>query len=132
MRSRAVLLSAVASLATLGVGLAAQAHSISYVGAHQSGKASYGVDLLAQGAGGRVVTLTAQDRGTHINLRSQPTVRSRAIGYGLPGDQVSLLECVQDTDTRGSDLNWCRVRFPRSGAVGWIRSDFIIFSDDGE
>jgi hypothetical protein len=80
----------------------------------------------------RIGTLTAHDRGSQINLRSQPTVRSRANGYGLAGDQVNILECVQDGDTAGSDLNWCKVQFLESGAIGWIRSDFIIFPSDGE
>jgi hypothetical protein len=79
----------------------------------------------------RVGTLIAHERGSQINLRSQPTVNSRAIGYGLAGDQVNILQCQQDTDTAGSDLNWCQVKFLESGAVGWMRSDFIIFPSDG-
>ncbi len=79
----------------------------------------------------RVGTLIAHDRGSQINLRSQPTARSRAMGYGLAGDQVNILQCQQDTDTAGSDLNWCQVKFLESGAVGWIRSDFISFPSDG-
>jgi hypothetical protein len=79
----------------------------------------------------RVATLSSREWGSHINLRSQPTVRSRAQGYGLAGDQVNILECVQDSDTAGSDLNWCQVQFLESGAIGWVRSDFIIFPSDG-
>jgi hypothetical protein len=94
---------------------------------------SYGTGPVSQGTGGtRVATLVAHERGSQINLRSEATVRSRAIGYGLAGDQVNILECVQDRDTAGSDLNWCRVQFLGSGAIGWIRSDFIIFPSDGE
>lgn len=59
------------------------------------------------------------------------TTRSRAIAYGLPGDRIDILQCELDTDTPGSDLNWCRVQFAESGAIGWIRSDFIIFPSDG-
>ncbi|MGG6295601.1 SH3 domain-containing protein [Leptolyngbya sp. AN02str] len=77
-------------------------------------------------------TLTARSSNARINVRSQPTINSSAPHYGLVGDRVQILRCVQDTDTRGSDLNWCNVRFPNSGATGWIRSDFIIFSDGGE
>jgi SH3-like domain-containing protein len=83
-------------------------------------------------SGNRVGTLVAHGRGSQINLRSQPTINSRAVGYGLAGDQVNILECQQDTDTPGSDLNWCKVQFLVSGATGWIRSDFIIFPSDGE
>ena len=93
---------------------------------------SYGTGPVSQGTGGtRVGTLVAHDRGSQINLRSEATARSRAVGYGLAGDQVNILECVQDRDTAGSDLNWCRVQFLGSGAIGWIRSDFIIFPSDG-
>lgn len=85
----------------------------------------------AQGSGQRIGTLVAHDRDSQINLRSQSTVQSRAIGYGLAGDRVNILQCTQDTDTPGSNLNWCRVQFLESGATGWIRSDFIVFPSDG-
>ena len=90
--------------------------------------ASYGSGPIT---GSRVGTLQAYDRGSQINLRSEPTIYSGSLGYGLAGDRVDILECVQDTDTAGSDLNWCRVQFLESGAIGWIRSDFIIFPSDG-
>ena len=93
-----------------------------------------GTDPVTQGIGGssaRVATLVAHTRGSQINLRSQPTVRSRALGYGLAGDRVRIYLCQPDTDTPGSDLNWCNVQFVESGANGWIRSDFIIFPSDG-
>jgi hypothetical protein len=93
---------------------------------------SYGTGPVTQGTGGaRVATLVAHERGSQINLRSQPTARSRALGYGLAGDRVQIYQCQQDTDTPGSDLNWCNVQFLESGANGWIRSDFIIFPSDG-
>ncbi|MEO0406252.1 MAG: SH3 domain-containing protein [Cyanobacteria bacterium P01_A01_bin.135] len=79
----------------------------------------------------RVATLMAHERGSQINLRSESTIYSRAVGYGLAGDQVNILNCVQDGDTASSSLNWCRVQFLASGAIGWIRSDFIIFPSDG-
>lgn len=77
-------------------------------------------------------TLSAADTNSRINVRSEPTIHSSSPHYGVVGDRVEIIRCVQDTDTQGSDLNWCNVRFPASGATGWIRSDFIIFSDDGE
>lgn len=91
---------------------------------------SYG-SAPVQTTGQRIGTLVAHDRGSQINLRSSATVRSRAVGYGLAGDRVNILECVQDSDTAGSPLNWCRVQFLESGAIGWIRSDFIVFPSDG-
>lgn len=82
-------------------------------------------------SGGRIGTLVAHTNGSHINLRSSATINSRPHGYGLAGDRVNILECVQDNDTAGSNLNWCQVQFLQSGAIGWIRSDFIIFPSDG-
>lgn len=82
-------------------------------------------------SGDRIGTLTATDPTAQINVRSESTQYSRAIAYGLVGDRVSILDCVVDTDSARSDLNWCEVRFPESGAIGWIRSDFIIFPSDG-
>lgn len=91
---------------------------------------SYG-SAPAQGSGQRIGTLVAHDRGSQVNLRSQATQNSRAVGYGIAGDRVNILECVQDRDTANSDLNWCRVQFQESGATGWVRSDFIVFPSDG-
>jgi hypothetical protein len=96
-------------------------------------ESTFSTTPVTQGSGGgaRVATLVAHSRGSQINLRSQPTVRSRALGYGLAGDRVQIYLCQPDTDTRGSQLNWCNVQFLESGANGWIRSDFIIFPSDG-
>lgn len=80
----------------------------------------------------RLATLRANDPKAQINVRSGPTINSSRSQYGAPGDQVEILRCEQDKDTAGSDLNWCNVRFVRSKATGWIRSDFITFSDGGE
>jgi hypothetical protein len=79
-----------------------------------------------------VSRLTATDPEAHINVRSQSTINSTSPYYGLPGDAVEVLRCVQDKDTAGSDLNWCNVEFVRSRATGWVRSDFIVFADGGE
>ena len=79
-----------------------------------------------------ISTLTARNPNSRINVRSQPTINSSSPSYGLPGDKVKVIQCVKDQDTRGSDLNWCKVQFVQSKAIGWIRSDFIIFADGGE
>ncbi|GAB4337982.1 MAG: hypothetical protein OHK0047_27980 [Leptolyngbyaceae cyanobacterium] len=79
-----------------------------------------------------ISTLKASSPNTRINVRSQPTIKSDSPHYGIPGDKVKVIQCVQDQDTAGSDLNWCRVEFVNSKATGWIRSDFIIFADGGE
>ncbi|MEQ9670088.1 SH3 domain-containing protein [Coleofasciculus sp. G2-EDA-02] len=75
----------------------------------------------------RIGTLRANNPESRINLRQQPTLNSGTNGYGLVGDRVTVLECRQDNDTLGSNLNWCKVQFPKSREIGWIRSDFIIF-----
>ncbi len=89
---------------------------------------STGSSVAARG----VSTLTASDPNARINVRSQPTINSSSPHYGLPGDKVTVIRCVQDQDTAGSDLNWCNIKFVTSGATGWVRSDFIVFSDGGE
>lgn len=138
MKLKSLSLSLAAACASLGVALEAQANTVPTLDKPNSAseiswdgsKVSEG--LSAQSKANQLVTLRAQSAGAHINLRSRPTVNSSLMGYGLPGDRVELLQCVQDTDSPNSDLNWCRVRFPQSGAIGWIRSDFIIFNDGGE
>jgi uncharacterized protein YraI len=79
-----------------------------------------------------ISTLRSTSSGSRINVRTQPTINSSASQYGLSGDKVEVIKCVQDKDTKGSDLNWCQVKFVKSKAVGWVRSDFIIFADGGE
>lgn len=75
--------------------------------------------------GNRVGTLTAQDAQARINLRQAATINSRISGSGRVSDRVEILACRQNSDTPGSNLSWCRVQLSRSGAIGWIRSDFI-------
>ena len=79
-----------------------------------------------------VSTLKASSANSRINVRSQPTINSSSPHYGVSGDKVKVIQCVQDRDTAGSDLNWCKVQFVNSKAIGWVRSDFIIFADGGE
>jgi hypothetical protein len=64
--------------------------------------------------------LIADQPGSQINLRSQPTTDSDSKGYGLVGDPVMLLR-----STTASDGTWYFVKFDKSGAEGWIRGDFI-------
>lgn len=78
-----------------------------------------------------ISTLRANNPNARINVRSQPTINSSSPHYGVPGDKVQVLQCVQDQDRGGSNLNWCKVQFVNSKAIGWIRSDFIIFADSG-
>jgi Bacterial SH3 domain len=65
--------------------------------------------------------LQATDPQAQINLRAAPDPNARSLGYGLVGDRVEILEQVPGAN----DYTWYRVRFYVSGAVGWIRNDFI-------
>lgn len=69
--------------------------------------------------------LRASDPQAQINLRQSPDPNSRSLGYGLVGDRVEILEQVPGAD----DYTWYRVRFYVSGAVGWIRNDFVQLTD---
>jgi len=78
----------------------------------------------------RFANLTAS-QDSRINVRSGPSVNFSAPNYGVTGDRVEVMSCVQDQDT-DSGLNWCNITFVQSKATGWVRSDFIVFSDGGE
>ncbi|WP_207713964.1 SH3 domain-containing protein [Scytonema sp. UIC 10036] len=77
-----------------------------------------------------MATLIGQEYGSRINLRSGPGTDFPEKGYGLVGDRVHILRKAggipQDlaaVERRGSV--WYRVGFPKSGARGWVREDFI-------
>jgi hypothetical protein len=62
-----------------------------------------------------------QATGSQINLRSLPTTQSTAQGYGLGGDQITLLRLAEGE----GGFSWYYVKFAQSGAEGWVRGDFI-------
>lgn len=64
--------------------------------------------------------LTANDPNSQINLRATPSTTGKRQGYGLVGDGVQVID-----QTTSEGYTWYKVRFPRSGAQGWIRQDFI-------
>ena len=64
--------------------------------------------------------LTANDPDSQIRLHDTPSFAGRDLGYGLVGDRVFIIE-----RTSSDGYTWYKVRFPRSGAVGWIREDFV-------
>ena len=68
--------------------------------------------------------LVANDRNSRINLRSQPSVNSALLGYGLPDDQVTLLEFRKGSGNEPR-VPWIRVKFVKSGDIGWIRGYFV-------
>lgn len=69
----------------------------------------------------RTAHLMTQAEGSQINLRSQPTTQATAQGYGLGGDQITLLRLAEGE----GGFSWYYVKFAESGAEGWVRGDFI-------
>jgi hypothetical protein len=67
-----------------------------------------------------VAVLTANDPNSRINLSATPSTTGKSLGYGLVGDRVSVINKVTV-----EEYTWYQVRFPRSGAIGWIREDFV-------
>lgn len=76
-----------------------------------------------QSSNKQIGILTTQDFGSQVNLRSQPTTLSRRWGYGLRGDQVTILKVSPGLDDH---FQWYFVEFPNSLAQGWIREDLIV------
>ncbi len=72
----------------------------------------------------RPATLVAQDVGSRINVRSAPTIASSRAHYGLAGDRVEIMRSMQGSDR----AVWNYVQFS-SGAKGWVRSDFVRYSE---
>jgi len=72
--------------------------------------------------------LVARDRTSQITLRNGPGMQFNSPGYGLVGDAVDVLDVANDS----SGNVWYKVKFPRSGAEGWIRGDYlyVILVDD--
>ncbi len=65
--------------------------------------------------------LLSKDPNSRINVRSQPSTRSKAKHFGYQGDAVTLL---QKAKGEGAFI-WYYLRFDQSKAEGWIREDFI-------
>ena len=68
--------------------------------------------------------LSSKESNSRINVRSQPSTRSKAPHFGYQGDAVTLLKKA----TGEGDLTWYYLRFDQSQAEGWIREDFIAIS----
>jgi hypothetical protein len=69
--------------------------------------------------------LVAQDSKTQINVRTGAGLNFPSRHYGLVGDKVIIMSSVRSED--GS--TWYQIKFPISGADGWVRSDFIQAKD---
>jgi len=72
----------------------------------------------------RPATLIAQDSGSRINVRSAPSTQATSPHYGLAGDRVEVLQARIGQD----QYMWNYVKFS-SGATGWVRGDFVRFSE---
>lgn len=71
--------------------------------------------------GGRIGVLTASSPTARINLRDEPNTNTKTKRYGLVGDRVT----IQDTAPGSDGYTWYKVQFQESGAIGWVRADFI-------
>jgi hypothetical protein len=69
--------------------------------------------------------LVAQDSKTQINVRAGAGLNFPSRHYGVVGDKVIIMNSVRGED--GS--TWYQIKFPISGADGWVRSDFIQAKD---
>jgi hypothetical protein len=74
-------------------------------------------------AGSDEAILTANDPDSQISLHDSPSLTGKDLGYGVVGDRVIV---ISQTTVEG--YPWYQVRFPRSGAIGWIRGDFVSVS----
>ncbi len=68
--------------------------------------------------------IRGQDYGSRVTLRSGPSTQTQSLGYGLVGQDVDVLESFFN---RNDGYTWNKVYFYESGAIGWMRGDFIGF-----
>lgn len=80
-------------------------------------------ESTAESTIGQIATLTADSATARINLRDEPSADIPTQRYGLVGDQVLVQAHSLDSDGR----TWYKVKFQVSGAVGWVRGDFVAF-----
>lgn len=70
----------------------------------------------------RTGALMAKYADSWITIRSQPTVQSRAQGYGFSGDEVTILREADGLDDR---YRWYLIQFLQGEFQGWVRGDLI-------
>ena len=71
--------------------------------------------------------LIDRDPNARINIRTEPSWRSRVRGYGLVGDRVEILQEIQSREGQ----MWYEVEFIDSGEIGWIPGDNLRVADGG-
>ncbi|MCT7981703.1 hypothetical protein NG796_00190 [Laspinema sp. A4] len=74
--------------------------------------------------------LLTTNPGTQINIRSGPGIEYSALHYGVVGDRVELLDSQAENYSDIYKYRWHQIRFVESGAVGWVRGDFLIQTTD--
>ncbi|MBN3909118.1 MAG: SH3 domain-containing protein [Nostoc sp. NMS1] len=65
--------------------------------------------------------LVAKHSEAQINVRTGAGINFKSRHYGLVGDKVTIINSVHGQDS----YIWYQIKFPISGADGWVRSDFI-------
>jgi hypothetical protein len=68
-----------------------------------------------------MASLISSEPGSAINIRAGVGTSSEILHLGYSGDRVEILNQVSGTD----GYRWYNIRFPQSGAAGWVRGDFI-------
>ncbi len=72
-------------------------------------------------SGGVGTLTTRQDYNTPINIRTEASTTAKIRHVGYAGDEVTLLARRTGQDK----AYWYQVKFPKSGATGWVRGDFV-------
>jgi hypothetical protein len=65
--------------------------------------------------------LISSEPGSAINIRAGVGISAEVLHLGYGGDRVEVLNQVSG----GDGFRWYNIRFPQSGATGWVRGDFI-------
>jgi hypothetical protein len=65
--------------------------------------------------------LISSEPGSAINIRAGVGTSAEVLHLGYGGDRVEVLNQVSG----GDGFRWYNIRFPQSGATGWVRGDFI-------
>jgi hypothetical protein len=89
--------------------------------------AAIGLINAAPAKAGCEARLSAGEPNARINVRDGAGTQYFARHYGLPGERVEII-ITNTTYTVAKDrygYQWYKVRFPKTGAVGWIREDFL-------
>jgi hypothetical protein len=68
-----------------------------------------------------IVRLNSRDSGSAINIRAGASTTAEILHLGYSGDQVEIISQFSGED----GYRWYNIRFPQSGATGWVRGDFI-------